>query len=58
MPKGRVNVYWTERHEQALRAVYEYMLARGIPCERNGVPSYSAIILYALQQTAKQKRPT
>lgn len=56
MPDNRISVYWTERHEQALQAVYEQMREAGIPCEHNGKPNVSAIIQYALEQTARRAK--
>lgn len=58
-PKGRsahsvkINISWTLRSEAALQAVYQQMRAAGIPCERAGKPNVTAIIQYALEQTAK-----
>lgn len=52
---GKRNLGWSERHEVAAQAVYERMIAAGIPCEKDGRPNWTAIVLYALQQTAKDK---
>jgi hypothetical protein len=56
MPDNRITVYWTERHEKALQALYEQMRAAGIPCEYNGKPNVSAIIQYALEQATRKTK--
>ena len=50
---GTRTIKWTARHEDAALRVFAQMLAAGIPCERNGKPNVSAIILYALQQVTQ-----
>lgn len=51
--KNKRNIGWTPRSEAAMKEVYAQMLAAGIPCERDGEPNVTAIIQYALEQTAK-----
>lgn len=53
MNDNKRTIGWTPIHEDALQAVYEQMRAAGIPCERAGKPNVTAIIQYALEQTAK-----
>ncbi len=50
----RTNVYWSEKHEEALQEAYKAILEDGWTIERNGEPNRSAIILYALQQLPRK----
>lgn len=52
--RKHLNLYTTERLQEALQTVYEQMKAAGIPCEYGGKMNASAVILYALQQTVKK----
>lgn len=48
------NMYWTDEHAKAARAVYERMKKEGIPADRGGEMNRGAVILYALQQLSRQ----
>lgn len=52
MTARRMTVYWTAQHEKTLTDAAQEMKERGIPCERDGKPNISQVILYALEQLA------
>lgn len=52
---GKQTFRWSERHQVAAQRVYEQMVSDGIPCEKDGRPNWTTVVLYALQQTAKSK---
>jgi hypothetical protein len=54
----KLNLYLTERHQQALQSVYEQMRAEGLPCEYGGKMNASAVILYALEQQLRRHSKT
>jgi len=58
MQKDRVNIYgWTDEHDAELKAVFNMLTARGVRgIERDDKPNKSAILLYLLEQAAKEAR--
>jgi hypothetical protein len=50
-----INLYATERLQEALQAVYAQMKRDGLPCEYGGKINASAVILYALEQQKRRK---
>lgn len=54
MVAKKLNIQRTERLNQALQTVYEQMKADGIPSDFGGKMNAAAVILYALEQTARR----
>jgi hypothetical protein len=52
----QASVYWTAQHERAVIEAAQVMKDAGIPCERDGKPNVSQVILYALEQLARQSK--
>lgn len=54
MARESINVRRTNRREELLEQIAEYMKEQGIPSQRgNGSRNDTAVIEYALEQTAK-----
>lgn len=56
MSDERKNITWTERHEKALQAVHEKLVANGVVFEKAGKPNASAILLYLMEQELRRKK--
>lgn len=56
MQKKRLSLYgWTAQHDQMAAVVYQKLREQGIRFDHDGKPNVSAILLYLLEQAARQK---